>query len=163
MALTFEWPIKIVSEANKREYHLKKAQRTKLQRDMVRLLWKARDRGVDPPPLPLMVHLVYQGPRPLDDDNLAGAFKHVRDELAICLLPPRYRTVKRGGVKTNEQWADDSDPRLLFTYSQIKARKYGIKVVLLPATEEELSILRDPPLVLDMVRRSVMDRSPARP
>lgn len=37
------------------------------------------------PPLPCVVTLTRLGPRELDDDNLPGAFKYVRDTIATAL------------------------------------------------------------------------------
>jgi hypothetical protein len=61
------------------------------------------------PSLPVTVLLVRVGPRVLDDDNLAFAFKSVRDGVAQGL-----------GVK-------DHDPRVSWTYAQERG-PYAIRV-----------------------------------
>lgn len=162
MLIQEQWPIKIESEANKREHHLAKARRTAAQRSIVRAMWSEAGRTKDIE-LPVLVHLVRLGPRGLDDDNLANGFKHVRDELAICLLPPQTRTVIRHGVTMTERWADDSDPRLLFTYSQERSKKYAIRVEVHHATAEELSLMRNPIALLGLVRESNLGRPAPNP
>lgn len=75
-AITIE--TKLVSSANARE-HWKAAHRRKSQqRQLVALHLVART----PPSLPCEVLLTRVGKQPLDDDNLAHAFKSVRDEVA---------------------------------------------------------------------------------
>jgi hypothetical protein len=49
---------------------------------------RATKRGMDSkavPPLPLLITLTRVGPRKLDDDNLAHAFKYVRDQIAAVV------------------------------------------------------------------------------
>ncbi len=81
-------PMKLPSTANLREFWATKAKRNKSQRAAVALAMKARrqsmlevvahlTRG-----LSLEVTLCRVSPRELDDDNLASAFKSVRDEVA---------------------------------------------------------------------------------
>jgi len=86
--LEFELPVKTISEANRRYnwgkgrfYHL---HRHRKQREAARLAMNVhRDRV--PADRPLRITLVRVGPRRLDDDNLAGAMKHVRDGIADSL------------------------------------------------------------------------------
>lgn len=75
------WGLKLVSEANQREHYMAKYKRAKVQQTVV---FHAL-RGLDPIGYlggPLKITIVRQGPRALDDDNLAGAGKHVRDQIA---------------------------------------------------------------------------------
>jgi hypothetical protein len=61
------------------------------------------------PALPVVVTLTRQGPRLLDDDNLAFAFKSVRDGVAQAL-----------GIK-------DHDKRVTWRYAQLKGA-YSITI-----------------------------------
>lgn len=65
------------------------------------------------PALPVVVTLVRVGPRALDDDNLAFAFKAVRDGVADAL-----------GVK-------DHDPRVSWAYAQEKG-EYAVRIEVAP-------------------------------
>lgn len=86
--LEFELPIKTISEANRRRNWGKSVfahlHRHKKQRKAVRLMMNTHLREV-PAGRPLRITLVRVGPRRLDDDNLAGAMKHVRDGIADSL------------------------------------------------------------------------------
>lgn len=103
-----EWdiPMRLPSVANLREHWAKKAKRTASQRGVVRLVLAMRL-------LPHRQHLASAyvvtltrvSARELDDDNLASAFKAVRDEVAHLL-----------GL-------DDRDKRLAWLYGQEKAKR----------------------------------------
>ncbi len=69
-------------------------------------------------PLPCSVRLTRIAPRNLNDDNLAYAFKHVRDVLAD-LIRPGYAFGR----------ADDTD-QIKWEYAQEKGqpKQYGIKI-----------------------------------
>ena len=78
-------PLRTVSAANIREHWTKKYRRRKSERLAV-----AAYLGRDLAPLrtwtgPIVVTLRRYGKRALDDDNLAGSFKSIRDEVATCL------------------------------------------------------------------------------
>jgi hypothetical protein len=86
--LEFNLPIKTISEANRRTdwgksrfVHL---HRHRNQRGVAELAMNTHLREV-PAGRPLRITLVRIGPRRLDDDNLAGAMKHVRDGIADSL------------------------------------------------------------------------------
>ena len=86
--LEFELPIKTISEANRR-YNWGKSRfihlrRHRHQRGVVELMMNTHRHAV-PTHRPLRITLVRVGPRRLDDDNLAGALKHVRDGIADSL------------------------------------------------------------------------------
>lgn len=66
-------------------------------------------------PLPCLVTITRLGPRTLDDDNLAGSAKAIRDSIAARL-----------GV-------DDGDTaRIQFRYAQEKSKAYGVRITLEP-------------------------------
>lgn len=94
-------PLRIVSVANLREHWHTRAARSKLHRTTTAALLRAHK----PPPLPITVVLTRVAARSLDSDNLASAFKAVRDGVADWL-----------GV-------NDNDPRVTWEYGQRKESK----------------------------------------
>lgn len=89
-----------VSELNQREHWGNRHQRRKVQRDLI--AWSFHLHHEKPPPLPVVVKLTRVAPRSLDCDNLRGALKAIRDEVA-----------KQLGI-------DDADPRVTWQYDQRK-------------------------------------------
>lgn len=107
--ITVALPLRLVSEANVREHWTKVARRAKRQR---RLAGMAAPRM----PLPVVVTLTRIGFQAFDTDNLARAFKAIRDGVADRL-----------GV-------DDNDPGIAWRYAQRrgKPREYGIEITMEP-------------------------------
>ena len=108
--MTYTLPLRLKSSLNQREHWATKARRAKAERQAT--AWVL---GNDPrPPLPCTVLLTRIAPRQFDDDNLCGAFKAVRDEVARWL-----------GV-------DDADPRVVWAYAQErgKPREYAVRITL---------------------------------
>lgn len=101
--LAFEFPLRVVSEANQREHWAAKHRRKKAQQAETAVEWK-RAAGKCQIALPCVIRLTRIGARALDSDNLAGAFKHVRDQIAKLigvddgseLLSFEYRQIARG-------------------------------------------------------------------
>lgn len=103
--------IRTVSAANAREHWAVKAKRNKTERTAIRAYF-----GSCPPSLrltdaDLTVSLTRFGKRLLDDDNLAGSFKAIRDEVAACLE-------RDDGPKAGIRWV----------YSQETAKEYWIEI-----------------------------------
>jgi hypothetical protein len=103
--------IRTVSAANAREHWAVKAKRNKTERTAVRAYF-----GSCPPSLRLtdanlIVSFTRFGKRLLDDDNLAGSFKAIRDEVAACLE-------RDDGPKSGIRWV----------YSQQTAKEYWIEI-----------------------------------
>lgn len=98
-------PLKTVSESNMREHWAAKASRVKRQRQVARVMTKASA-------LPATVTLTRYSAGTLDDDNLRGALKAVRDGIADAFGVP------------------DNDPRIRFAYAQAKAKRgeFGVQV-----------------------------------
>lgn len=106
-AVEIEIPVRLVSLLNSREHHMARARRAKQQRSLARLqtiarlcrspLWARVANGCG-----IVVTITRIGPRELDDDNLAGSAKHVRDGIADAL-----------GI-------DDGDKRIVWRYRQAK-------------------------------------------
>lgn len=74
-------PAVVESEANQREHWIEKNGRKKKQQDAVMICLLAA-RHAMPPGIPSSVEMVRLCQRRFDDDNEAGAFKHVRDQIA---------------------------------------------------------------------------------
>jgi len=99
--MEFSVPIETPSTANSREHWAAKAGRVKNQRQAVSYLMPAEARSWRPV---LLVTLTRVAPRSLDTDNLQGALKAVRDQVAsglgvddrTTLVEWRYRQ-ERGG------------------------------------------------------------------
>ena len=103
--------IRTVSAANAREHWAVKAKRNKTERTAIRAYF-----GSCPPSLrltdaDLTVSFTRFGKRLLDDDNLAGSFKAIRDEVAACLE-------RDDGPKAGIRWV----------YSQQTAKDYWIEI-----------------------------------
>jgi hypothetical protein len=94
-------PIKIESSLNLREHWRKRANRNTSHRAAAYFALKA---AKIKPALPCVVTLTRVAPRDLDDDNLAGGFKSVRDGVADWL-----------GI-------DDRDKRVQWRYEQRKGK-----------------------------------------
>lgn len=79
--LTLDLPIRTVSEANSREGWRARGKRKVAQQTEVQVEWlnKFGRRKVN---LPCVVTLTRIGPKLLDDDNLVGSFKFIRDQVA---------------------------------------------------------------------------------
>ncbi len=114
MTVSVTWPMVLPSVANLREHWATRARRVKAQRQATRMMLNAnatryRMTGnvalpLAEPAVRLAVRLTRIAPRRLDDDNLQGAFKAIRDEVAAYF-----------GV-------DDADPRIRFEYAQAKGK-----------------------------------------
>lgn len=125
--MIYEWelPIKTVSEFNSSEHWSSKSRRHRQQQFFVKLSYQ---RICTEMALPCVITLTRLSPRLLDSDNLGGALKYVRDEIAECILP------HTGGLyKTRTGWRRmkghaDSDPRLTWQYEQEQTKSYGIRI-----------------------------------
>lgn len=118
MVVRLRFPAYLVSEANKKDHRQVAATRTrKLRADLWLFLGPKRL-----PPLPVTVRLTRWSPDPqrLDDDNLARAFKAVRDEVA-CKL----------GI-------NDADPRVSWRYAQGGGKRHEVGIDVSPQTWQVL-------------------------
>lgn len=111
--MTVTVPIRLGRGLNDRGHWRIKARRVKLERTAVALAWWSAVRPGTRPSLPLVVTLTRVGPRELDDDNVQGACKATRDEVARLL-----------GL-------DDRDPRVTWRYAQAKG-PYAVVIALEP-------------------------------
>ena len=114
-ALTIEAPVKVVSEMNRREHYFAVLKRKRQQRHAVGLVLRAAMDG-SRFTAPIEVTLTRIASRELDDDNLAGGFKAIRDEVAAVL---GYDDGPRSGVT--------------WRYAQQHARapkQYGVRITI---------------------------------
>ena len=107
--------IRTRSKTNERGHWSKRYSKTRKERQATQIALLVA--GARKPPLPAKVELCRLAPRALDDDNLRGALKAIRDELADWLGLP-----------------NDRDPRVSWHYSQAKGkvREYAVLVTISP-------------------------------
>jgi hypothetical protein len=103
--------IRTVSAANAREHWAVKAKRNKSERTAIRAYFATCPPSLRLTDAPLVVSLARFGKRLLDDDNLAGSFKAIRDEVAACLN-------RDDGPKAGIRWV----------YQQTTAKDYWIEI-----------------------------------
>lgn len=106
-------PVRAVSLANVREHWTRRSDRARAHRSAAFLSLRATKVAAV---LPCIVLLTRVAPRALDDDNLRGALKSVRDGVADWL-----------GI-------DDRDPRVKWEYGQRKGpvKFYAVDVEVKP-------------------------------
>lgn len=109
--LELELALHTVSESNARGHWGKRAKRAKEQRGVVCLALRARLACLLEQ-AKLVVTIARVAPRELDDDNLRGALKGVRDGVADWLE------------------INDRDPRVSWAYAQERGgvRQYAVKI-----------------------------------
>jgi hypothetical protein len=123
MRLEFTVPVKATFTLNSREHWSARARKRKAERRSVGLAY--RNAFIRTPSFTLsgpswktyVVTLTRIGPRKLDSDNVQGALKAIRDEVAAQL-----------GI-------DDGDPRITWKYEQAKG-EYAVRVVIETAEVE---------------------------
>lgn len=103
-----------MSRSNAREFWAARHRRDKSEAARVTLAWTGAGLAHWHPLLPITVTMTRLGGKPMDTDNLAGAFKAVRDALAALL-----------GV-------DDGDPRVRWACRQKPATALGVRVSITP-------------------------------
>lgn len=117
----------LVSEANDRSHWTMRRKRERTQKSIVwgHLQTAFAKNGI--PGLPAVVRLTRIAPRRLDSDNLARAFKAIRDQVATCLLPATAGNQSR-------RWADDSDAQLSWEYDQRQGRpkQHAVCIEIIP-------------------------------
>lgn len=103
-------PLRTVSESNARGHWATKARRAKQQRTTTGLVVSGHLAHVGVS-LPCVVVLTRHGPsQGLDDDNLRGSLKAVRDGVADALR------------------VDDRDNRVTWTYGQRRSKTWGVEI-----------------------------------
>lgn len=112
---TWVIPIRLLSESNVAEHWTSKSKRHRTQQLQVKAAMNGIDKEIK---FPCMIILSRLSPRLLDDDNLVGAFKHIRDQVADCMIP--------GKAKGRA----DGDRRLMWEYHQEKSKEKLVKITL---------------------------------
>lgn len=107
MGLNLTIPMQLPSANNLREHWRVRHRRVKAQRQTVAWFLTA---STPRPALPVVVTLTRVGVRDLDGDNLQGAFKAVRDQVATWL-----------GL-------DDADPRIRWEYDQRRGKVCAVEI-----------------------------------
>lgn len=97
---------------NSREHHLARARRVERERKLTRVFMRGVYRPGNKIQLPAVIFITSSRRGVIDDDNLAGACKAIRDEIATQL-----------GL-------DDGDARLHWRYKQEKGQRWGVRVEL---------------------------------
>lgn len=124
--ISWELPIKTVSEMNSSEHWTLKRKRHRQQQLFIRLSYHRYAHDIK---VPCRVKLTRLAPRLLDSDNLPCSMKYIRDEISECIFPEKggfYRT-KKGTLKPKKGHADN-DPRVTWIYHQEKAVNLGIRI-----------------------------------
>lgn len=104
-------PMKIVSEANNREHWTVKNKRKNQLGYYINSALNGKSF-----PIPACVTFERSGVRQLDDDNLAYAFKGVRDTVAKLIV----EYIDGVDSKPKPRGFHDSDPRISWKYKQCK-------------------------------------------
>lgn len=110
---SLELPLHIKNGCNLREHPMARHRRVKKERNNVG--WALLS-FPERPRLPCVVTLTRLAARSLDDDNLAGGFKAVRDGVAEWLR------------------VNDNDPRVTWRYAQEKHKGYACRIAIEEAT-----------------------------
>jgi hypothetical protein len=100
-------PIRTGRGLNDRVHHYARAKKVKEARGNARMVVMQRARNWT---LPCVITLTREGPGTLDDDNLQGALKAIRDGIADAL-----------GI-------DDRNPVVKWEYAQVRMKQWGVLV-----------------------------------
>jgi hypothetical protein len=129
--ITWEIPIKTVSEANRSEHWHRASVRHRRQQFFVRVAFNAETRPI---PIPCEITLVRIASRFLDaEDNLPMAFKWIKDAIGGCLFPGKVVIYKKKGYGyVRNKGHADSDPRVTWKYAQEKGKIQSIRIEIRP-------------------------------
>lgn len=121
-----ELTLKTISESNSRIHWAELRRLHKVQQFVVQ---SAFYNHVTILHFPCKIVLTRLAPRQLDTDNLQGAFKYIRDQIAVCIFPEKevvYRNEK--GKEVRIKGHADNDSRISWEYRQEKAKKLGVRI-----------------------------------
>ena len=127
--ISWEIPLKTVSEANSSEHWTVSSKRHRQQQFFVRALFHGLDKEI---PMPCKIKLTRLNSRGLDDDNLVSAFKFLRDEISECIFPEKRKHYMKKGKAISIKGRADSDPRIKWEYAQEKSQRMGIRIEIEP-------------------------------
>ena len=111
--IIWQFPLKTVSEANRRDHWSKSAQRHRMQKFVVQQALKCEIRAVK---LPCCIKLTRISQRMLDFDNLVSSQKYILDAICDLIIP---------GLKPGRA---DSDPRISVSYHQEKGKMQQLRI-----------------------------------
>jgi hypothetical protein len=117
--IVVQFPLYTTTESNTKGHWAGKANRAEKQREAVALVLAGPKAAGALPALPAVVTFTRIGKKRMDDDNLASAFKHVRDQLAETY-----------GV-------DDASDLYGWRYDQEIGAEYGVRITIEPRAEGE--------------------------
>ena len=120
-----------VSEANSSENRFVKSKRHRQQQFLVRVMFHGLKQEI---PIPCTITLTRLSSRSLDKfENLPMAFKYIKDEIALCILPEyRKAYVSKNGKVKQLKGHGDEDPRLHWKCTQEKSKTLGIRIEIEP-------------------------------
>ncbi|HLT41931.1 MAG TPA: hypothetical protein VKZ95_04435, partial [Sphingobacteriaceae bacterium] len=95
------------------EHWATKNRRSRIQRGIISLKWNSSAPEIN---LPCEVTLIRCANKELDEDNLAIAFKGIRDHVADFLIP---------GLNKGQA---DGDPRITWVYGQEFSKIRGVRI-----------------------------------
>lgn len=104
-------PVRIKSECNTHTHWRDRYSRAKKQKASVIIHWLKATPKVE---MPCSIKLVRRSPRKLDDDNLRGAFKAIRDAIADLIVP---------GLAPGR-----ADEQINWHYDQVKDKGHSVDV-----------------------------------
>lgn len=84
MKYVWKMPIRTVSECNVCQHWTEKKKRKDMQKIIVRSSYNKENPTIK---FPCIITLTRIAPRTLDDDNLRGSLKCIRDSIADCITP----------------------------------------------------------------------------
>lgn len=114
--IIFQIPAKTVSEANSSEHWVKKANRHKLQKWMVKKAFKDHELNIK---LPVEITFTRIAPRLLDEhDNLPCCFKYMLDQFAAEIT----------GIKQAGRADDCKEITWKYSQKKGKVREYAVEV-----------------------------------
>lgn len=118
MTISFTIPgLRLISEANQREHWGAKLKRKKSQQKLLLVFWRNHVKRKFTPPL--TVTITRQGVHKMDSDNLAGAGKHIRDQIA------------------RELRIDDGSDLITWRYEQrTGTRDYAVEITITESPEQ---------------------------
>lgn len=105
---SFTIPVQVISEANCHDHWAARRRRKKTQQDTTFLSCCTQAYPKSPPKKIILTRIYPSRGKRMDDDNLAGSFKHVQDEIA------RFVRIDDGKI----DW----------TYQQERGDEYGVRV-----------------------------------
>lgn len=126
--------LQTISELNSREHWSKKHKLHKKQQLLTRFaLQNHAKRAIT---LPCRVVLTRLSSRLLDDDNLVGAFKYIRDEVAFFLFPEKSYYIQNKGKQVLMKGLADDDKRVTWEYEQKKNKgEQQVQIQIFPTEE----------------------------